>query len=133
MTVSGVVWGVNDGVKKVLEGGCCDSVEDVTELGGKNCFSYVACYSPYVIVFSLYASVIFKWDIALSCKLKKEEEQICSDLLWLCMCAIVWVFNSFKKKNIKRAVCFYMPSGIYRQAISCTHPLCARFSLPKSA
>ena len=33
MTVGRVVWSANDGVKKILEGGCCGGVEDA-ELGG---------------------------------------------------------------------------------------------------
>ena len=53
MTAGGVVQDINNGVKEVLEGGCCGSVEDATELSGKGCFSYIACYGLYIIAFLL--------------------------------------------------------------------------------
>ena len=57
MTAGGVVQDINNGVKEVLEGGCCGGVENATELSGKDCLSYIMCYSLYIIAFLLCTSV----------------------------------------------------------------------------
>ena len=57
MTADGVVQGINNGVKEVLENRCYSNVENITKLNGKDCFNYIACYSLYIIAFLLCVNV----------------------------------------------------------------------------